>query len=72
MHSNGANIVWMCLKGCHLFRGVIIVNAQLEIIGTGDNPILPCDKATSTDGDVGELKRLDDGLGYVRPYMDMA
>jgi hypothetical protein len=34
VHSNGANVVWMCLERCDLLRGVVVVYAQLEVIGT--------------------------------------
>jgi hypothetical protein len=34
VHSNGANVVWVCLERCDLLRGVVVVYAQLEVIGT--------------------------------------
>jgi hypothetical protein len=34
MHSDCANVVGMCLERCDLLRGVVVVDAQLEVIGT--------------------------------------
>lgn len=32
MHSDGTDIVGMCLERCDLLRGVVVVDAQLEVI----------------------------------------
>lgn len=34
VHSNCANIIGMRLERCDLLRGVVVVDAQLEVIGT--------------------------------------
>jgi hypothetical protein len=34
VHSNGADVVWVCLERCDLLRCVVVVYAQLEVIGT--------------------------------------
>lgn len=39
---------------------------------TCNNPILPCNEATSADGYVGELKGLDNRLRDIRPYVDVS
>ena len=52
----------MRLKGCDLFGGVIIVDTELEIIGAANNPILPGNKTTSSNGNVGEFESFDNGL----------
>ena len=62
----------MRLERCDLLRGVVVVDAQLEVIGTCYYPILPRDEATGAYGYIGELEGLDDGLRYVRPDVDVA
>lgn len=62
MHDDGTDIVWMCFEGGDLFRGVVIVNAQLEVIGTADYPILARNKAAGSNGDIGKFKGFDNGL----------
>ena len=34
VYSDCANVVGMCLGRCDLLRGVVVVDAQLEVIGT--------------------------------------
>lgn len=81
MDGNCADIVRMCLKRCDLLRGVVVVDAHLEVIGTyrwaasaqrwsctsevertSNNPVLPRNEATSTNGDISKLECLDDRL----------
>lgn len=52
----------MCLEGCDFFGGIVIVDAELKVIGTADNPVLPRNESTGTNGDIGELEGFDDGL----------
>lgn len=63
MDNNGADIVRMGFEGGDLLRGVVIVNSNLEIIGSADDPILPGDEATCPYGDIGKFERFDDRLG---------
>lgn len=65
MYDNGSDIVRMCFEGGDLLRGVVVVDSDLEIIGTADNPVLPRDETTGSNRDVGELKGLDDLLRLV-------
>jgi hypothetical protein len=50
-------------EGGDLFGGVVIVNTELEVIRTADNPVLPRNESTGADGDIGEFECFDDGLG---------
>lgn len=70
--DDGANVVWMCLEGCDLLACVIVVDPHLEVIAAADNPVLAGDEAAGSYGDIGELEGLDDRLGLVGPYVDMA
>lgn len=72
MHGNGAQVVGMRLELRNLLRGVVVVNSDLEIIGTANNPVLAGDEATASHRDVGQLKGLDDLLGFVGPDGHMA
>jgi len=33
VHSDGSDVVWMRLERCDLLRGVVVVDAQLEVVG---------------------------------------
>lgn len=59
-------------KGLDLLACVPVDDSQLEIITTAYNPVLPFDKSAGSYGDIGEFKRLDDGLCFVRPDMCVA
>lgn len=52
----------MCLEGCDLLGGVVVVDTKLEVIGAADNPVLPRNKSTGTNGDIGEFEGFDDRL----------
>lgn len=67
MNDNGSDIVGMGLEGCDLFRGVVVVDTELEVVGAANNPVLARDKATGTDGKIGEFERLNSALGLVGP-----
>lgn len=49
----------MRFEGCDLFGGVVVVDAELEVIRTADNPIFPGNESTGSDGDVGKFECLD-------------
>nr|POF00933.1 phosphatidylglycerol/phosphatidylinositol transfer protein [Quercus suber] len=72
MHNDGTDVIRMCLEGGDLLIGVVVVDAQLEVIATAYNPVFPSDEATSANGHIGELEGLDDRLRLVRPDVDMA
>jgi hypothetical protein len=52
----------VCFEGGDLFGGIVVVDTELEVIRTANNPVLPRNESTGTNGDIGEFKRLDDGL----------
>lgn len=62
VHNNRPDIIRMRLKTCNLLRGIIIINPQLEIIATTDDPVLPRHETTSPDWDICQLERLDYSL----------
>lgn len=60
--GDGPNIVRVCFERGDLLRGVVIVNTELEVIRTTNNPVLSRDKATGADRDIGKFEGLDDRL----------
>ncbi len=72
MDSNGSDIIGMRLEAGDLLAGVVVVDAELEVIAATDDPILAGDEAAGAHGDVGELEGLDDALRFVGPDVDVA
>lgn len=72
MDYNGTDVIGVGLEGGNLLGGVVVVDTELEVITTADDPVLTGDEAAGSDGDIGELEGLDDGLGGVGPDVDVA
>lgn len=72
VNGNGADVVGMRLERGDLFGRVVVVDSHLEVIGTANNPVLPCDEPAGTNGDIGEFESLDDLLSLVGPDVDVA
>ena len=72
MDHNGTDVVWMCFEGCNLLGGVVVVDAELEVIAAADDPVLAGDKAAGAHGHVGQFEGLDDGLRFVGPDVHVA
>lgn len=62
VNGNRSNVVRVGFKRSDLLGCVVVVHAQLEIIATAHNPVLPSDKATSAHGYIGKFERFDDRL----------
>lgn len=62
MNGNRTDVVRVRFEGRDLFGGVVVVDTELEVIRTANNPVLPCDESTGADRDIGELECFDDGL----------
>ena len=62
MDNNGADVVRMSFERGDFLRGIIIIDADLEIIGSTNNPILAGDKSPCSNGNIGELESLDNRL----------
>ena len=50
MHGEAADVVWVRLKRNDLFMRVVVEHAQLEIVRTGNEPILARDKTHTSYG----------------------
>ena len=72
VNGDGSDVVGVGLEGGDLLGGIIIVDAQLEVVGAADDPVLSGDETAGSDRDVGQLKCLDDLLRLVAPDIDMA
>lgn len=62
MNHNSPNIIWMRLKGGNLFGGVVIIDPDVKIIGTANDPILSGDESSGSHRNIGEFESLYDCL----------
>ena len=62
MNHDRSDVVRVGLEGGDALGGIVVVDAQLKVVGTADDPVLPRNEATGTDGDIGKLEGLDDLL----------
>jgi hypothetical protein len=65
MHGKTSNIVRIGFEERHLFVGVVIEDAQLEVIRAGNEPVLASDKFDTAHWDLWDLERFDDGASLV-------
>ncbi len=65
MDNNGADVVGVGFEGCDFFGGVVVVDAELEVVASADDPVFAGDEAAGADGDVGEFEGFDDLLNIV-------
>lgn len=72
VNDNGANVIRMSFEGGDFLGGIVVIDSYLEIVGAADDPILASNKAPRTDRDICKLERLDNSLGLVRPYVNVA
>jgi hypothetical protein len=59
MDSDRSNIVRVSFERCDLLRGIVVVDAELEIIGTTDDPVLTGNESSRSYRDIGKLKSFD-------------
>lgn len=52
----------MSLEGCDLLGGIVVIDSQLEVIRTADDPILARNEASSPNRDIGEFEGFDNCL----------
>ena len=71
MDNNGANVVGVGFEGGDLLGGVVVVDADLEVIRATDDPILAGNEAPCTNGYIGKFECFDYGLCFVGPYVCM-
>ena len=62
MNHDTANVIRMRLKRCNLLRGIVVVDSQLKVVRTADNPVLARNESTRADGHIGQLKGFDNRL----------
>jgi hypothetical protein len=55
----------MGLECRDFFVSVVIEDAELEVVGAGDEPVLARNEFAATNGDLGNLERLDDSACLV-------
>ena len=52
----------MRFEGGDLLGGIVVVNTELEVIRTTDNPVLTGDKTTGSHRDIGKFEGFNNGL----------
>ena len=62
----------MRLERCDLLACVVVVDSQLEVIATANNPVLARNEAACSYGNIGEFEGLNDRLGFVGPDVNVA
>ena len=62
MDNNGTDIVRVGFEGGYLFGGIVIIDANLEVIGATDYPVLAGYEAASSYRDIGEFESFDNCL----------
>jgi hypothetical protein len=72
MDADGTNVIWVSLEAGNLLARIIVVYAKLEVITATDDPVLPRNEPTSSDGDISDFERLNSLLGFVRPDVNMS
>lgn len=65
MNDNGSDIVRMCFEGGGLLGCVVVVDSQLKVITSADDPVLSSNETTGADRYVCQLECLNDGLRLV-------
>ncbi|KAH3678848.1 hypothetical protein OGATHE_000117 [Ogataea polymorpha] len=57
---NGPNVVRMSFKLSNAFTSIIVVNSNLKIVRTNDNPIFAGDEFPCSNRDIGNINCFDD------------
>jgi hypothetical protein len=63
MDGQAADVIRVGLERMDLLVGVVVEDAELEVVRAGDEPVLAGDEAGAADGDLGDLEGLEDGAG---------
>ena len=51
--GDGADVVRVGFEGGDFFAGVVVVDAELEVVAAADEPVFAGDETAGADGDVG-------------------
>jgi hypothetical protein len=56
------NVVGMGFELSDLFRRVVVIDSELEVVRSDNDPVLASDETTGADGNIGNFEGFDDGL----------
>lgn len=59
MDHDRTDIIWVSFEGRDLLGGVVVVDTELEVVRTANNPVLAGDETAGSYGDIGKLKSFD-------------
>lgn len=62
----------MCFESSNALLSVVVVDSQMEVIGTADEPVLPRDKSDGPYWDLCDFECLDKCTCLMVPYEDIA
>lgn len=57
-----SNVVGMSLERRDLLGRIVVVNTELEVVRTANNPVFAGNEASSSYGDIGEFEGFNNGL----------
>lgn len=72
VHGETSDVVWVRLEGCDALLGVVVVDAEVEVVAAADEPVLAGDEGDGAHGDLGDLERLYERFRLVVPDDDAA
>lgn len=70
--GDDTDVVGVSFEGGDFLGCVVVVDTDLKVVGTADDPVLASNESTCADRDVGELERFNDLLRFVRPDLHMS
>ena len=70
--SQASDVVRVRFEGRNLFVRVVVEDAELEVVGAGDEPVLAGDEADAADRYFCDLEGLDQRAGFVVVDVDRA
>lgn len=59
VNSDRSNIVRVSFERCDLLRCIVVVDAELEIVGAADDPVLAGNESSRSHRDIGKFKSFD-------------
>lgn len=72
MHGDTADVVRVGFEVCDFLRGVVVEDAELEVVAAADDPVFAGDEAACAHGHVGEFEGFDDAAGFEGPDVGVA
>ena len=72
MDLETTNIIGVGFKFLDFFHRVVVKDTKAHIVGSGQEPLLSCDKLGTSYGQLADFKGLDTAAGFVIPNHDIS